>query len=97
MIARNQSISGIISKPWVDTFPGGPATSCQGKSLSHCYILHYIYDIPSLYVTYRETLRMFVEEGIGLSICETSDGGDEDVNMGKLDQSLQVCMGRQIN
>ena len=26
-----------------------------------------------------------MEEGITSSICEASDGGDEDVNMGKLD------------
>ena len=36
-------------------------------------------------IRYRETLRRFVEEGMtNSSLCEASDGGDEDVNMGKL-------------
>ena len=37
------------------------------------------------YVLSRESLRRFVEEGItNSSVCEASDGGDEDVNMGEL-------------
>ena len=36
-------------------------------------------------IRYRETLRRFVEEGMtNSSLCEASDGGDEDVNMGEL-------------
>ena len=33
-----------------------------------------------------------MEEGITSSICEASDGGDEDVNMGKLDHV--GCLGQ---
>ena len=35
-----------------------------------------------------------MEEGITSSICEASDGGDEDVNMGELDHS---CLGQSVS
>ena len=44
------------------------------------------------YVLSRESLRRFVVDGItNSSICQASDGGDEDVNMGELAQSWAAC------
>ena len=46
------------------------------------------------YVLSRETLRRFVEEGMtNSSLCQASDDGDEDVNMGACMRKLKVKHG----
>ena len=46
------------------------------------------------YVLSREALRKFTQEGLtNSSICQQSDGGDEDVNMGACMRKLNVTHG----